>query len=362
MSIPVLQEKIILSPEDISPLNPDFKVIGTFNPGATRYGDEIILLVRVAEAPPESKSGKIFSPRVAWKNGEIQWLVDQFNNDCVDDSDPRKFQLPDGRLRLRFISHLRLVRLSPDGADVREISILPDLLPQKSWEEFGIEDARITKIGDEYYITYVAVSQLRGVATGLITTNDFIQFNREGIIFPTENKDVVLLPEKWNDFYIAFHRPVSDQWLNAPSVETAMSKDCLFWGRYGYLFGPRAGCWDSLKIGTGPPPLRVPEGWLLLYHGVSPPTKESPAGRYCMGAVLLDANDPLKILARSEEPLLCPDRPYEQKGYVPNVIFPTGAMLSEDNQKILLFNGAADSVTVLFTIEQRSIIENLKYY
>lgn len=360
MSVPILREKVLLRPNDIEPLCPDFDVIGVFNPAATRYGDDIILLVRVSEQPRYQDSDHLLSPRAEWGNGRIKWVTDTFDPTGADDRDPRKFIMPDGSARLRFISHLRLVRLSSNGMQVKEVAVLPDLLPREPWEEFGIEDARITKIDNIYYITYVAISRKRGVATALMSTRDFQTFERHGIIFPTENKDVVLLAEKWKGYFVAIHRPVSDQKVNPDSIETALSTDTIFWGKFGYLFGPRPGAWDSVKVGAGAPPLRLPQGWLLIYHGVSQATSQSPVGHYCVGAALLDGENPLHLLARSSAPLISPERSYEQRGFAPNVVFPTGALLSEDGNTVLLFIGAADEVTAVLHIPVDSILSHLE--
>jgi len=360
MTVQVANDTVLLRPGDIEPLGPNFQVVGTFNPGAVRFGDEIILLVRVAESPITNSDRVLLSPRVEINRGGIHFVTDEFDPTGVDTHDPRKFWLPNGLLRLRFISHLRLVRLTSDGRTVKEISILPDLLPQKSWEDCGIEDARISKIGNIYYITYVAVSRSRGVATALMSTRDFQTFKRHGIIFPTENKDVVLLPEIWRNNYVAFHRPVSDQAISAPSIETALSPDIIHWGKYQLLIDPRANYWESRKVGAGPPPLRIPQGWLLIYHGVSPKTNENPAGRYCVGACLLDLNNPINVLARTDDPILCPDRIYEKKGYVPNVIFPTGAIMGQDMDTILLFTGSADHVTALLEISTAAVLQSFE--
>jgi predicted GH43/DUF377 family glycosyl hydrolase len=361
MTIPVLDDKVILRPEDLEASQPGYAVLGTFNPGAARYGDEIILLVRVVEAPPVEGSGPFVSPRVEWQSGSTEWVVDTFDPAEVDASDPRLLRLPDGRVRLRYISHLRMVRLSTSDLSIVGISSPQVLASSESWEEFGIEDARITQIGDTYYITYVAISRQMGVATALMTTKDFKSFERKGIIFPTENKDVVFLPERWEGQYVAYHRPVSNYMIDAPSIETSLSPDALHWGKHRFLLGPREGMWDSVRIGAGPPPLRVANGWLLIYHGVSPVTQESPVGRYCVGAIMLDAENPTNLLERSELPLICPDRSYERQGFAADVIFPTGAILIERGAKLLLFCGGADEVLSVLTLSVDSILEHLGY-
>jgi predicted GH43/DUF377 family glycosyl hydrolase len=159
-------------------------------------------------------------------------VVDTFDPAEVDASDPRLLRLPDGRVRLRYISHLRMVRLSTSDLSIVGISSPQALMPSEPWEEFGIEDARITQIGDTYYITYVAISRQMGVATALMTTNDFKSFERKDIIFPTENKDVVFLPELWEGQFVAYHRPVSNYMIDAPSIETSLSPDATYWGEH----------------------------------------------------------------------------------------------------------------------------------
>ena len=224
----VLNDRVLLRPSDMEPSRSDYSILGTFNPGVARYRDDIILLERVAEAPLVEKTDALVSPRVDWRSGTFEWVVDTFDPGNVDASDPRILRLPNGRVRLRYISHLRSVRLSSEDTTIKEVSIEPDLMPCQPWEEFGIEDARITKIGDTYYITYVAISRQMGVATALMTTKDFRCFERKGIIFPTENKDVVLLPERWKDHYVAYHRPVSNYMINAPSVEISLSPNAFY--------------------------------------------------------------------------------------------------------------------------------------
>jgi predicted GH43/DUF377 family glycosyl hydrolase len=359
MNNPILHDKVLLRPADLQPLDPRSEIIGTFNPAAVRFRGEIILLVRVAERPKVEQPDILISPRTEMRDGQVEWLIDTYDAKGVDTSDPRKFTFPDGRQRISSISHLRMVRLTSDGSQVKEIMSLKGLLPREPWEEFGIEDPRITQIGDLYYITYVAISRQMGLTTALMTTRDFRSFERHGIIFPTENKDIVLLPEKWKDQFVAYHRPVSHHKFDSPSIETAISPDCIFWGKYRFLLAPRPGGWDSFKIGAGAPPVALPQGWLLVYHGVTSPSANSPGGRYSAGAVLLEKDNPRKLLARSKEPLILPERDYEQRGFMPNVVFPTGVILSEDKDNLLLFCGAADEVVTLLRIPVASILQNL---
>ncbi len=190
-------------PGDLRPSRDDLEVIGTFNPGAIAFGDEVILLVRVAERPRERRAGYTALPR--WQSG-LGVVVDWIADEDVARPDVRFIhRKSDDIVRLTFVSHLRVMRSrngkSIDGEDVNRFE------PQGKFEEFGVEDPRITRIGHTYWITYVAVSR-HGPAAALASTKDFQTFTRHGVIFPVENKDVVLFPEAINGEYVALHRPV----------------------------------------------------------------------------------------------------------------------------------------------------------
>lgn len=117
--------------------------------------------------------------------------------------------------------------------------------------------------------------------------------------------------------------------------------------------------WDGVKVGAGPPPIHLPEGWLLVYHGVDVSTSANPVGTYRVGAALIDAADPCRVLARSIDPMLVPELPHEQSGFVPNVIFPTG-LVADGIGDVLLFGGAADQVTTMTRLSIRSVLEHLR--
>ncbi len=249
-------ERLLLGPADLKPSHDDFEVVGVFNPGAIVAGDEVILLVRVAERPRERRPGFTASPR--WVPGEgptIDWLPD----DTIDVLDPRVVKgKSDGLVRLTFISHLRAVRCG-DGRSVQEVSDAP-FFPDSEMEEFGVEDPRITAFGDRYYFTYVAVSR-HGAATALASTTDFRAFERHGIIFCPENKDVVLFPEKIGGEYVALHRPNAATPFCRPEMWIARSPDLIHWGRHECLHGGGAE-WETGRVGAGTPPVRVDAGWL----------------------------------------------------------------------------------------------------
>jgi predicted GH43/DUF377 family glycosyl hydrolase len=339
-------ENPIVRPEDVKPSRDDFEVIGVFNAGVTRLRDEVILLLRVAEKPVAGGADVVLSPIYDVDAGEI--IIRPFARDDPknDFSDPRLIVRPQ-ETYLTSISHLRLAR-STDGIRF-QIADTPALGPANEYETFGIEDPRITSIDGMFYIDYVGVSPL-GVTTCLASTRDFQSFERHGVIFHPDNKDVVIFPARIAGRYYALHRPHSSLFLRN-DVWLAESPDLLGWGRHRHLLGTRDGWWDELRIGAGAVPVRIDEGWLEIYHGAD------RNNRYCLGAVLLDAEQPWKVLARSDRPLFEPQTDYERTGFFGNVVFTCGLLLEDDRLK--LYYGAADTSLCYAEIPLPDVYQNL---
>jgi predicted GH43/DUF377 family glycosyl hydrolase len=339
-------ERLLLQPTDLEPSREDFEVVGAFNPGAIRAGDAVILLARVAERPRERRPGFTASPR--WVPGEgltIDWLPD----DAIEVLDPRVVRRKaDGLVRLTFTSHLRVVRCG-DGRSVDEVTGAR-FLPESEMEEFGVEDPRITALDGRYYFTYVAVSR-HGAATALASTTDFRHFERHGIIFCPENKDVVLFPEKVEGEYVALHRPNAATPFCRPEMWVARSPDLVRWGRHDCLHGGDA-AWETGRVGAGTPPMAVDDGWLEVYHGNRQPTRPGEVGRYSTGLLLLDRENPSRILRRTVESVFEPTADFERRGFVPEVVFPAGIV--EAGGSYLVYYGAADSCTAVveFSIDE----------
>ena len=358
-------------PGDLRPSRDDFEILGTFNPGAIAFGDEVILLARVAERPRERRAGHTALPR--WQAG-AGLTVDWVANDEIDFLDARVVRRKrDGLVRLTFTSHLRILR-SRDGRSIdREDDARFE--PQSEFEEFGVEDPRITRIGDTYWFSYVAVSR-HGPASALASTTDFQTFTRHGVIFPIENKDVVLFPEAIKGDYVALHRPVGRAPFTRPEIWLARSADMVHWGRHKVLLGG-VSAWDAGRIGAGAPPIRTPDGWLEIYHGSSKPpgagsgrggaeqgsarrrnNSGSPSaggvGRYSAGALLLDMHEPHRIVRRSLEPILVPVTDFEREGFVPNVVFPTGVVDRGDT--LLVYYGAADTACAVAELSKSDVL------
>ncbi len=338
--MPAWKKTRLLGPVDVPPSTDGFRVLGVFNPAATIHRDHLVLVARVAEQGLAKRGGLTPLPRY---DGNGRQTVDWVANDDLDFVDRRLVRTRStGAARLTSASHLRVVYLSLDHQLQR---LGPAITPRGQAEEFGIEDPRITVIDGRYFITYVAVSR-HGVATALMSTADFETFDRHGILFPTENKDVVLLGERVGGRYVALHRPVGAMPFTGagPEMWIAFSPDLKHWGDHQPLYRGQS-AWENGRVGAGAPPIRTERGWLEIYHGNRRPVAGDDIGAYCGGAMLLAADDPAHILQLAPEPLLEPTENYEQHGFVPNVIFPGGIVQSEE--RVLVYYGAADESTAV---------------
>ena len=328
-------EKLLLGPEDLTPSADDLAVIGAFNPGAIEVDDGVVLLVRVAQRPRERRTG--FTPLPRWECGNV--VVDWVADAELEALDSRVVRLrSDKLLRLTFTSYLQVLR-SRDGRSIESEGVR--LLPEGDCEEFGVEDPRITRIDDRFYITYVCVSR-HGAATALASTDDFVSFQRHGVIFCPENKDVVLFPKQIEGRYAALHRPTTAHAFCTPEMWLARSPDLAHWGNHQPLAGGSAD-WESDRVGAGPPPIHTDHGWLEIYHASRRSNVAGQVGTYSAGAILLDLQDPSRVIARSAEPILLPTADFEQQGFVPNVVFPTGVV--QRGNMLQIFYGAADTHT-----------------
>jgi predicted GH43/DUF377 family glycosyl hydrolase len=340
----------IVGPAETPASRDDWEVIGAFNAAAARVGEEMVLLLRVAELPKERRKGFLGVPGFR-PDGEptVEWLAEG----DWDRRDPRLIRKKgDVEARLTSVSHL-LVARSKDGRTIDSFG--PRIMPGHVLETMGIEDPRITPFGDRFLITYVAVSE-HGVCTALASTHDFRTFERLGVIFGPENKDVALFPERIGGLAMAVHRPSGGAGFCPPEMWLARSPDLETWGGHVPLYRRRER-WESTRLGAGPPPIHTPEGWLLFYHGNGQGERDGDIGVYAAGALLLDLEHPARIIARTREPLLSPLEDWERSGFVPNVLFPTGIVPEGD--RLLIYSGAADACTCLIAVELQDVMDAL---
>ncbi|HEY3371454.1 MAG TPA: glycoside hydrolase family 130 protein [Prolixibacteraceae bacterium] len=320
----------LLRPSDLKPGIKGMEIVCLLNPGVFQFDDKIWLLLRVAERPQQI-NGMISFP-VYNSQGEIEILSFSKDDPDLDAHDPRVINYKK-KDYLTTLSYLRLV-CSMDGIHFYEPDGYLPIFGKGELETFGIEDCRVATMEGGFNLTFTEVSEF-GVGVGLIKTKDWKTYDREGMIFPPHNKDCALFDEKINGKYFALHRPSSPE-FGGNYMWVAESPDLIHWGRHKCIATVRAGHWDSARVGAGGAPIRTSKGWLEIYHGAN------SLHRYCLGALLLDLNDPTKVLARSTEPIMEPNMPYEQTGFFGNVVFTNGHYVKDDD--IVMYYGASDEV------------------
>jgi predicted GH43/DUF377 family glycosyl hydrolase len=291
----------ILSPADF----PDGGVSAVFNPAAAVVDGQTLLLLRIEDRKGFSSFAVATSP-----NGLTDWKIDTTRG--------------------------LLPKL--DGAE----------------ESGGIEDPRITKIGDDYFVAYTGYSA-DGPLVCLAKTRDFSTWERLGAALRPDDKDAALFGVKFGDRWAMLHRPAT---AKGSHIWVSFSPDLKHWGDARLVLTARkGGWWDNNKIGLGPPPLLTKDGWLLCYHGV----RVTAAGAiYRAGLALLDRDDPAKVLARGDEWVLGPEEPYERQGDVGQVVFPCGWILRDDGDTLHLYYGAADTVVGVAEASLNALLDHLR--
>ena len=246
-----------------------------------------------------------------------------------------------------FRSHLRTGRSilglarSADGlqftADAEPFLTPAREGPFAAYEEFGVEDPRVTWLDDEYLITYSAYSR-SGVRIALAKTKNFTQIERVSLITQADHRNVVIFPQKFDGRYARLDRPHS---AIAPwSIWISYAEDLRFWGESQLLVRPAPYHWDEMKIGPGAPPIKTDHGWLSIYHGVF---RTMDGSVYRLGVLLHDLRDPAKVIGVGDSWILQPEDPWETTGYVHNVVFTCGAVAESDGT-VKIYWGGADTV------------------
>ncbi|MBN1345836.1 MAG: glycoside hydrolase family 130 protein [Phycisphaerae bacterium] len=217
--------------------------------------------------------------------------------------------------------------------------------PNQMYESMGIRDPRITFLEDTYYITYVADGD-HGLRLGLARTRDFRSVEQAGYVSQVDVKGGALFPRKLGGRYAILKRPDA-----GCGIWVSYSDDLSYWGGERAVMTPRGGYWDPTRVGIGSPPIEIDQGWLLIYYGEKG-TSAGPLVR--LGAAILDRDDPSQVLARSNIPILSPRDRYERVGNVPNVVFSCGALLEDGH--VMLYYGASDSCVCLATADLDDIV------
>ncbi|MFH1195691.1 MAG: glycoside hydrolase family 130 protein [bacterium] len=290
MEIQKYSQNPVLTNKDVP-----FKINSIFNPGAVKFNNKYLLMCRV--------------------------------------------EMPNGRSSL-------IKAISDDGYKFK-LDNKPTLTPEDhkncfEYVEWGVEDARITRISDTYYLAYTGYSRRMPLVI-LAETKDFVDFKIHGPICEPSNKDCALFSEKINGVYWKIDRPAAehrrDIWINS-------SPDLIHWGNYKIVMEPIAGTWENDKIGSSSTPLKTKDGWLMLYHGVR---GFGISSLYKLGVVLLDLEKPWIVKGRSHEPILAPELDYERIGDVQNVVFSCGWIDEPDGRIKIYYSGADTNICLAET-------------
>ncbi|CAN5480691.1 glycosidase [soil metagenome] len=294
----------------LAPSDWPYKCNSVFNAAATIYDGKVLLLCRVEDMKGASHLCKAIS-----EDGFTNWKIDKQPTMVAE----------------------------------------PENYPE---EAYGIEDPRIVKLdnfNETYAVTYTSFS-VNGPLVSLATTNDFETFKRYGVLMPPDDKDASLFPRRFNGKWLLIHRPTPTSWMLGAHIWVSMSPDLKHWGDSQVLIPSRKGSWwDAYKVGLGPQPVETKDGWLIIYHGV----RTTAAGSiYRLGLALLDLEDPTKIIKRCDEWVFGPQELYERIGDVPDVTFPCGVVIKDE--QLIMYYGAADTSMAIATAPLSDVLEYIK--
>lgn len=309
-------ENPILTRHDIPEVAPELRdVSSVFNPGAVRHRGTYLLLLRVQTRGRETR------------------LLLAESADGVD------FQVSPEIVRF-------------DGIERVEERI------------YHVYDPRITELEGVYYVTFAADVD-GGCRLGVARTESFERFEFLGFGTDRDIRNGVLFPERIGGKYLRLDRPNRVQLAGGPTsgdeIRLSESSDLVDWTPRDTVMRGRPHYWDE-RIGSGPPPVKTSHGWLHLYHGIA--THFGSANIYQAGVVVLNLDDPSRVVARSRNNILEPRELYEQVGQVPNVVFPSGMIVerydaagfAEPDSRVLVYYGAADTCIGLATTTVRELL------
>jgi predicted GH43/DUF377 family glycosyl hydrolase len=314
-----------------------FEASALFNPSIVRHPDQT--------GAPENGCRFILSLRAVGE-GHISSLTFRSGTIAADGS-----VAVDPTARLAAVPKIRSRTSTPNGDDI-EVIFRDDeelservIFPITDAQANGIEDARFVEFSGGrqkiFYATYTAYSG-RAIRSELIETTDFQSFRMTPLGGPAaRNKGMALFPRKINGRYAMIGRQDNE------NLYLIYSDDLYTWDGGHSILQPEYP-WEFVQIGNCGSPVELDDCWLLLTHGVGPVRK------YSIGAVLLDKNDPSKVLARSREPLVRPE-PTEREGYVPNVVYTCGAM--RHNDQIILPYAVSDTFSNFATIKITALMQ-----
>jgi beta-1,4-mannooligosaccharide/beta-1,4-mannosyl-N-acetylglucosamine phosphorylase len=255
------------------------------------------------------------------------------------------------------LPHLRVGR-SQDGIhwtfETKQLEMVDE--QGKSWNPYYAYDPRVIEIEGAYYVVWC--TEAHGPAIGLARTTDFRTFVRLENPFIPFNRNGVLFPRKIGGTYKILSRASDNGHTPFGDIFLSESPDLIYWGKHRHVMERGGnGWWQGLKIGGGPAPIETSEGWLLFYHGVA---NTCNGYVYSMGGAILDLDEPSKVKYRCKNYLLTPEMPYEETGFVPNVVFPCATLHDSLTGRIAIYYGAADSYVALAFTTVNDVVDYIK--
>ncbi|MCG0238370.1 MAG: glycosidase [Firmicutes bacterium] len=279
----------------------------------------------------------VFNAGAIYENGLVHLFYRASNNRFRLDT-----ERPDPAHK--FVSSIGYA-ISTDGVHFARFDqpVLTGVGPQEAW---GVEDPRITKIDDTYYMIYTAFGgrTWEDYRPAICWSKNLVDWQGHRVLLDETNKDAALFPERIGGRYVLLHRRMPHIWIG-------FSTDLEHWTDHRILMTTRPGTWESKKIGIAGPPHKTEAGWVLFYHAVD------DQHVYRLGVALLDLEDPTKVLARYPYPILEPELEWERAGLVPNVVFSCGSV--EIDGAFFVYYGAGDATLGVAAVDRSILLHYL---
>ena len=287
----------------------------------------------VIDRHPNNVISRAFNSALVYFNNEF---VGVFRGDGMDD------------IPHLYVGHSKDgINFKIDEECIKFFDVNGNLLPDTMYQY----DPRVIPFEDRFYVVWC--DDLCGPTISIAETRDFKKFIKMDNPFLPYNRNGVLFPRKINGDYFLLSRPSDSGHTAFGDIFLSQSKDLVYWGKHRVVATKGYEWWCALKIGAGPVPIELDDGWLIFTHGVN---RTCNGYVYSLGAMILDHDDPSKVIKRCKTFLLTPEAEYETTGFVPNVIFPTCTLVDAETGRIAIYYGAADSYTALaFTTVDRVV-------
>ncbi len=269
---------------------------------------------------------------------------------------------PDGsKVGMSIVAYAK----SKDGVEFEDRH--PFIEPEKEWEKYGCEDPRITKLDDKHYIFYTALSQYpfkaEGIKVAVAISKDLKKIDERHLVTPFNAKAMAMFPEKINGKFVVIFGVNTD----SPPAKIAIAefdKEEDIWNHEKWkewykdldkhTIDPRRKDTDHVEVGAAP--IKTEHGWLLVYSHIA---NYFGGGRRVFGveALLLDSNDPKKIIGRTHGSIMVPEATYEKYGHLPDIVFPSGALIRKGNLEI--YYGGADTSSCRAKVNLENLLDSM---